>query len=142
MKKEFEILEQVISRKGLRCTRQRRQVLEAFLSVDHHASVDEITAALKKKSLEASRATVYRAMKFFAGCGLARVVDFGDGAPRYEHLYGRAHHDHLICTRCGTAIETVSHRIEKLQDAMAAEKGFKPLWHTMQIYGVCRKCRR
>jgi Fur family ferric uptake transcriptional regulator len=87
-------------------------------------------------------ATVYRTMKLLAEAGLAHARNFGDGQTRYEAAVGKHHHDHLICTQCGTIVEFEDDRIESLQDAVARKHGFKVTSHKMELYGICKSCQR
>ncbi|HLM44920.1 MAG TPA: transcriptional repressor, partial [Myxococcaceae bacterium] len=61
---------------------------------------------------------------------------------RYEAAAGREHHDHLICTHCGTIVEFEDDRIEHMQDAVARKHGFTVTSHKMELYGLCRNCQR
>lgn len=141
MKEEFGLLGAFIRRKGLRYTGQRNKILAAFLSTEHHVSVEELHKLLKKSDKAIGYTTVYRTMKLFLESGLAQEVEFGDGVPRYEHKYGHQHHDHLICIKCGRYLEVMNSRIEKMQDALARESGFNPLSHTLRIFGICKNCK-
>lgn len=87
-------------------------------------------------------ATVYRTLKLLCECGLGRELKFEDGTARYEHLYGHRYHDHLVCTRCGRFVEVVDPEIERLQEKLAKRHGFQPERHWLEIYGVCRKCKK
>ena len=62
-------------------------------------------------------------------------LEFGDGRARYEDA-DREHHDHLINVQNGEVIEFVNSDIEKLQEKIAQELGFKLLGHKLELYGV------
>ena len=87
-------------------------------------------------------ATVYRTLKLLCEAGLCRELKFEDGITRYEHLYGHQHHDHLVCTRCGKFIEIIEPEIEKLQEKLFKKHKFLPQRHRMELYGICKKCRK
>ena len=142
MRKELEILEKFIGEKHLRYTPQREEILKIFLSQERHLSSDELYKILKKKNHKIGYTTVYRTMKLLAKAGLCDEVDLGDGISRFEHKYGHEHHDHLICMKCGEASEVVKPAIERLQDRLASEHGFTPIRHKLEIFGICRKCKR
>ena len=89
-----------------------------------------------------SVATIYRTMKLLSESGLAHARNFGDGQTRYEPAFGREHHDHLICTRCGAIIEFENDRIEQLQDVVAKKHGFRVTSHKMELYGLCKGCQK
>jgi Fur family ferric uptake transcriptional regulator len=141
MDKEYEILDSFIRFRGLRHTPQRDVILRVFLSAEGHLSVEELHALAKKHDRSIGYTTVYRTMKLLSESGLADKVEFGDGIPRYEHKYNHRHHDHFVCVKCGKCFEVAHAGIEKLQETLARERDFTPLWHTMQVFGLCKDCR-
>lgn len=134
-----EVLSRYMAERGLKSTRQRTLIVETFIGAEGHLSVEELWAAVREQDPKVSVATVYRTMKLLADSGLAHARNFGDGQTRYETA--SEHHDHLICTRCGTIVEFENHRIEALQEQVAREHGFTVSSHKMELYGLCRKCQ-
>jgi len=137
-----QIFRQFISSKGLKTTRQRDVILDAFLSSDRHMSIEDLYLKLRVKNPRIGYATVYRTLKLFAESGIAREIQFGDGQTRYEHVAEGEHHDHLVCTRCGAIIEFENETIERLQDEVANSYGFIIETHKLELYGTCAKCRK
>jgi Fur family ferric uptake transcriptional regulator len=137
-----EVLAKYMSERGLKSTRQRSLIVDTFFDGGGHVTVEDLWARVRGTDAKVSVATVYRTMKLLAECGLAQARNFGDGQTRYEPNAGRHHHDHLICTRCGTIIEFENDRIEQLQDAVAKKHGFRVTSHKMELYGLCRDCQR
>ena len=135
-----KIFQDFISHKGLKSTRQRDIILDAFLSSDRHMSIEELYLKLRSKHPNIGYATVYRTLKLFAESGIARETQFGDGQTRYEHVAEGEHHDHLVCTRCGNIVEFENETIEKLQEEVAATHGFLIERHKLELYGRCQKC--
>lgn len=140
MKKELIVFDEFIASKGLRHTSQREKILSIFLSTEKHVCIDELYGLVKKKYPEIGYTTVYRAMKIFLESGLCAEIDAGDGVLRFEHKYGHRHHDHLICTKCGSLTEVANPEIEELQETMAKRHKFIPLKHKLDIFGICRDC--
>ena len=69
---------------------------------------------------------------------MATQRQFGDNQSRFE-LAG-AHHDHLICEKCGLILEFEDEAIEQLQDAVAERLGgFKVTRHKHELYAICPK---
>ena len=136
------IIERFIAERRLKSTRQRHLILETFFQLDGHFSVEQLWAKVRELDPRVSVATVYRTMKLLAESNLAHAQNFGDGQTRYEPAVGREHHDHLICTRCGTIIEFENDRIEQMQDAVARKHGFRVSSHKMELYGLCRTCQK
>jgi len=137
-----EDVQRLIKAKGLKSTRQRSLIIDTFLGAEGHVSVEELWSKVRAADTKVSVATVYRTMKLLADAGLAEARNFGDGQTRYEAAMGRHHHDHLICTNCGTIIEFENDRIEQLQDVIAKRHGFKVTSHKMELYGLCKNCQR
>lgn len=134
-------LAEYITRKGLKSTRQRDLIAEAFLAQDGHLNAEELLELARERDKRISAATVYRTMKLLTDCGLAHARQFGDGQTRYEAAIGRDHHDHLICTRCSAIIEFEDERIEVLQQEVARANGFLVTHHKLELYGLCAACQ-
>jgi Fur family ferric uptake transcriptional regulator len=135
-------LDRYMGEHGLKSTKQRSLIVDVFFEMHGHFSVEEVWGRVRQDNPRVSVATVYRTMKLLAESGLAHARNFGDGQTRYESAIGRDHHDHLICTRCGTIIEFENDQIERLQDAVARRHGFKVTSHKMELYGLCRECQK
>jgi len=58
----------------------------------------------------------------------------------FERTSGKGHHDHMVCTRCGKFIEFACEEIEKLQEKVCADYGFKLIFHDHRLFGFCRNC--
>lgn len=141
-KKAKSVFGEYLHSKGLRMTRQRGLILEIFRKKEGHLSPEELYLLVKKKDPSVGRATVYRMLKLLKEADLAMQVNFGEGLSRYEHKYGHAHHDHLICIRCGGMTEVVDEKIERLQESLARRHGFFLTAHKMDLYGVCPACEK
>ena len=116
-------------------TDQRRTIATILDSVIDHPDVEELYGRINKVDKSISLATVYRTVKLFEELGILEKLEFGDGRARYEDA-DREHHDHLINVQNGEVIELVNSDIEKLQEKIAQELGFKLLGHKLELYGV------
>jgi len=140
--REYEVFSHYLKEKDLKLTAQRELILKTFLNHRGHVSAEELYQKAKEKQAHVGFATVYRTLKHMTQCGLARELDFGDGRIQYEPEFNRQHHDHMICTRCGTYIEFLNNQIEELQEQVSRKHGFKISFHRMQLYGLCQKCQK
>ncbi len=140
MREEIAIFNECAKRKGLKSTSQRALILKTFLGSTSHYSTEELYLKIRKNNPKIGYATVHRALKLFAECGIATELDFGDGQTRFEPLRGDQHHDHLVCTSCGSIIEFTEPKIEELQELVAAKYGFKINRHRHELYGICANC--
>jgi Fur family transcriptional regulator, ferric uptake regulator len=139
---EMQVFMEYLQDHKLKLTPHRQLILDIFLDNEGHRSAEDIYRMVREKDPRIGYTTVYRTMKILADCGLARSIDLADGITRYEHLYNHEHHDHMICMECGNSIEFYKPEIETLQDEASAQLGFKVLDHKLQIYGLCKDCRK
>jgi Fur family ferric uptake transcriptional regulator len=131
-----------LTAQGLKSTSQRDVILDEFLRAGEHLSTEELYLRLREQHPHIGYATVHRALKLFAECGIAEPRHFGDGQTRYESSTGEKHHDHLICTDCGAIVEFENLQIEALQDSVARQHGFQITRHRLELYGRCRQCQK
>lgn len=142
MKEQLQILQDHLAGKGLKRTQQRETILEVFLEAKRHLTVEELHGLVRYRDPSIGLTTVYRTMKLFCDCQLARANHFEEGITRYEQQFETAHHDHMICLKCGETIEFVDQRIEELQLKAAKKFNFKMTDHRMEIFGVCSQCQQ
>ena len=141
MKTPQDVFADYLAKENLKMTPQRRLILETMLKQGDHLSSEELYARVKKKDPSIGQATVYRTLKLLNESDLIEPLDFADGVTRYEASYGKEHHDHLICERCGKNIEIFDETIEHRQEAIAKEYGFTLCSHKMYLYGICPDCQ-
>jgi len=139
-REEKEVFAAYLLKNRLKRSEQREVILDAFLHTARHLSVDDLLQIVQKKRRDIGRTTVYRTLKLLREAGLASELDL-HGETRFELDYNRAHHDHFICSSCSDIFEFSSPEIERLQDEIAADLGFKIEGHRHQILGLCRRCQ-
>jgi len=137
-----EHLSLYLADQGLKSTRQRDEILNAFVSAGRHLSAEELYLLVKKSNPSIGYATVYRTLKLLASAGIADERRFEDGFTRYEYRSSNGHHDHLICTTCGKIIEFENERIEQLQQDVARKNRFQVQSHKLELYGLCNECQK
>ncbi|MFN3230789.1 MAG: Fur family transcriptional regulator [Alphaproteobacteria bacterium] len=128
-------LERLCVDKGMRMTDQRRVIARVLSQSDDHPDVEELYLRASKIDDKISIATVYRTVRLFEEAGILERHDFGDGRARYEEV-PETHHDHLIDVQTGKVIEFRNEQIEKLQEAVARDLGFKLVDHRLELYAV------
>lgn len=116
-------------------TEQRKVIANIIAASDDHPSVEEIYKRANIIDSKISIATVYRTVSLFEEAEVIQKYDFGDGKARIEQTPDE-HHDHLINVRTGEVIEFFNEEIEKLQERIANEHGFKLVDHRLELYCV------
>jgi len=128
-------IERLCIKQGMRMTEQRRVIAAVLSDAEDHPDVDEVHSRAAKIDARISIATVYRTVRLFEDAGILERHDFRDGRSRYEQV-SKDHHDHLIDMESGTVIEFSNDQIEKLQELVATELGYKLVDHRLELYCV------
>jgi Fur family transcriptional regulator, ferric uptake regulator len=124
---------------GLKATLPRLRILELFeKSSVRHLSAEDVYKILSKEGTETGLATVYRVLTQFEQAGLLIRHHFETGKAVFELNQG-GHHDHLVCVQCGHVEEFFDAEIEKRQEKVAKDRGYKIHDHSLHIYADCTK---
>lgn len=128
-------IKSLLKEQGFTATKTRMQVLRSIL-----AKQPATMAQLVSSTPGADRATVYRTVQLFVDLGIAKKVYTGF---KYRVELGdsfQEHHHHLTCMRCKTVIDVHTPEIEYAIEQTAANNGFRPIRHDLEISGYCAKC--
>jgi Fur family ferric uptake transcriptional regulator len=131
-----------IKNQGLRQSRRRDRVVEAFFRVKGHTTAEELLGQVRKKDNLVGLTTIYRTLKLLTQCGLALERKFERKSSTFEPAQLGTHHDHLICLDCGKIMEFENKSIETLQEAVAREHAFIITRHVLELYGTCTDCSK
>ncbi len=128
-----------------RLTQERKILLKTICNTKGHFQPEQIAEIFKKEGLKVSLPTIYRNLSLLLKAGIIRQAEVlpgkKSGGTYYEHVWGRVHHDHLICSQCGRRIEFNYPAIDVLQDEVARQYGFKLEQHHLELMGICPECR-
>ncbi|MDD2368216.1 MAG: Fur family transcriptional regulator [Sulfuricurvum sp.] len=133
---------QLLKVNGLKFTIQREVILEMLYNSDEHLTPEGLHHLIQEKhpDLNTGIATVYRTLSLLEDSEMVTSLSFGAQGKKYE-LGAKDHHDHIICTTCGSITEFVDEAIEERQKKITQELGFIMQEHSMQIYGICKNCQ-
>lgn len=128
---------------GLKVTLPRVKILEILekQTEQRHLSAENVYKILLSEGEEIGLATVYRVLTQFETTGLVTRHHFEGGNSIFELNKG-AHHDHIVCMKCGKIDEFTDAVIEKRQDDIAKKLGYELTDHSLCLYGFCSKCKR
>jgi len=137
---DFKVL---LKKNNLKFTIQREVILESLYNSDEHLTPESLHHLLQSEfsDLKIGIATVYRTLSLLEDSNMVTSLSFGAQGKKYE-LGAKDHHDHLICTECGSITEFLDEQIENRQHKIADELGFTMKDHSMQIYGICKHCKQ
>ena len=124
---------------GLKATLPRIKILELFQqSTQRHLTAEDVYKLLLNEGSDIGLATVYRVLMQFEQAGILARNHFEAGKAVFELNEGK-HHDHLVCVSCGRVEEFFDAEIEKRQQQIAAERGYKLHDHALSLYVVCNR---
>lgn len=126
----------VLAAGGFRMTGPRQAVLDAVASREGPFAVEDIAAEVP----EVGRATVFRTVKLLLEQGAVCRLPQEDGTVRYQVSPGD-HHHHLTCRACGTVIDFADRDLDRRIGATAERAGFRLESHSVELYGLCSRCR-
>jgi Fur family ferric uptake transcriptional regulator len=138
-KEQFQIL---FRQENIDRFEDRFRILEVFLQNESHLTVEEVSRLLRDQGAKFDSAFVAETLELMCQFGFARKNRFDNGKLRYEHRHLGQHHDHMICTKCGSISEFHNEALESLQKNIASSHGFHMLQHRMEIYGICNGCMK
>jgi len=133
------LFKRYLKAKGLNITKTRERIVEEVFKIHEHFDASELWARLRHTSISLS--TIYRSLDLLVDSGLVRKVDLGDAHIHYEHVFGRRHHEHLICVGCGKVLEFFDQPLEEAILEVTERFGFQHHSHSLQIFGLCRQCQ-
>ncbi len=144
MKKEnyLEKLRNKIKKSSLKQSKQREEIVKFFLEQDNHIDAETLYSEIRKIHPNIGYTTVYRTLKLLCDLDMAISHSFNQNMAFFEPVFeGDEHHDHLVCSKCGKIDEFKSEELERLQEEIAKDYGFKIVTHVLNMYGVCKECR-
>jgi len=136
-----EAFERLLQDKGLKLTYERRYIFNEVAKLQEHFDADSLYERFKKKGLRISRDTVYRTLPLLLESNVIQK-SVGEGKREFfERTSGKGHHDHMVCIRCHSVIEFRCDEIEKMQDKVCEDYGFKLVFHDHRLFGICKNCK-
>ena len=126
---------------GRRRTTSRAIVLAAALRRKQPFTAQQLVGELARRGV--GRATVFRTLDLLVSLDvLSRIhgIDQGARCVRYTAC-APSHHHHLVCRGCGRVEEIRASGLEDRIDALARQRGYRPLGHGLEVQGLCAECR-
>ncbi|MEU2617755.1 Fur family transcriptional regulator [Streptomyces sp. NPDC007157] len=138
-----QLVGDLLKRKGLRSTAQRRAVLTALQGRPHSTAAD-LEARIGADAAAAgglSRQGLYNVLDDLTKAELVRCIEPAGSPARYELRVGDNHH-HLVCRRCGL-IEDIDCSVGAAP-CLTPEKdlGFAVDEAEITWWGLCAECQK
>jgi Fur family ferric uptake transcriptional regulator len=127
--------------RSLRSTEVREAIVCAAMDHGGHFRVDDLVEHARRSGTRISAATVYRALPLLVEAKIIEPTEVSGEQRSYETIYGRKHHDHLICRSCKRVVEFELDAFAVLEQEIAAKHGFVLVDHFHELIGICGHCR-
>jgi Fur family zinc uptake transcriptional regulator len=132
----------ICRRHGVRFTELRREILSLILAADRPIGAYDLLDRLKETRGRAAPPTIYRAIEFLKAQGLIHRIELLNAFVACLDVDQHAHPvQFLICTICGSVDELCDPQIMTAIEQAAASRGFRRSTETIEIQGICCKCR-
>ena len=124
-------INKILTESGLKCTAQRRQVIDILNKADAPLTAENIY----EKSTNISLSTVYRITEKLAEKGIVTKNTIRDSDKYYYAMADNKHRHYAICLGCGGMkyVDICPVHDLKIDD-------FTVTGHKLEIYGYCDKC--
>lgn len=140
--KEQELrFRELLEKRNLKYTHERKTIFDEIAHLREHFDADSLYSRFKEKGSRISRDTVYRTLPLLLECGVIQKSAGSGKREFFERIGARGHHDHMVCTRCSKIIEFQCPEIEKSQDKVCKQYGFKLSFHDHRLFGFCKECQ-
>ena len=123
-----------------RVTKQRLAVSATLDRLEDFVSTQDLHRILHDEGASVSLATTYRILQSMADEGLVDVLRTDDGEAVYRRCEATGHHHHLVCRRCGRAVDIEAPAVETWASRVAREHGYTAIEHTVEVFGLCPEC--
>ena len=122
-----------------RNTWQRAAVRDLLADASGFRSAGQLHDELRARGTRVALATVYRTLQAMAEAGEVDTLRTADGEATYRCCTPR-HHHHLVCRRCGAAVEIAAESVERWAGDVAAQHGYTDVGHELEVFGLCPDC--
>lgn len=132
---------QDLAQRGYKKTRVRAAIISRLAALRKPADAASLGSFLEKSGLKVNKTTVYRELAFLLEQAVISEITFGDNKKRYE-VAGLPHHHHLVCSACGAVQDVLAERdLAALEKKIERQTDFAITSHSLEFFGLCRRCR-
>lgn len=127
-----------LKEKGLKLTPQRILIADVIHDADCYLTAEVIIARVQARMPGVNKSTVYRTLELLEGAGCLYRSELGDKFIYHHEAEGR--HHHLVCNRCGKAIDCDENIFAPVQKSIVEKYNFHTDFRQMVMNGVCAEC--
>ena len=129
----METAKKLLSDNGLKCTKQRIEVINELIKANAPLTADMIYSGLEKISLS----TVYRILEKLEGKEIVERYLFANSMEVHYELSANKHKHYAVCLSCNEM-----HEIDICPVHDTKLDNFTVTGHRVELYGYCDKCKK
>ncbi|MGZ8604887.1 MAG: Fur family transcriptional regulator [Actinomycetota bacterium] len=131
---------EVLRRRGLRMTPQRRAIVAEVMRTNGHISPTALARTVQGEMPGVNASTIYRTLALLEEVGVLAHAHLESGAE--YHRAEEAGHVHLTCSNCGAEDDLSMNEADALVRLIERHHGFHPDLTHFAISGLCAPCRQ
>jgi Fur family ferric uptake transcriptional regulator len=135
---EFEDVLDLLRKRGLRMTPQRRAIVSEVMRTPGHISPTQIARKVQGEMPGVNASTVYRTLTLLEDVGVLQHSHLETGAE--YHRSEEAQHVHLTCQNCGRDDALSIREARTLAGLIHEHHGFQADLTHFAITGLCASC--
>jgi Fur family ferric uptake transcriptional regulator len=123
---------------GTRVTTARRLLITALVGEASHPTAEELLSTVRRIAPDVNASTVYRNLEELERLGVVIHTHLGHGAATYHLAEGA--HGHLVCEKCGAAVEAPPDLFDAMARGAKSSLGFVLHPYHFAVLGICAEC--
>ena len=135
---DFGEVMELLKRRGLRMTPQRRAIVSEVMRAQGHISPATVARKVQSEMPGVNASTVYRTLTLLEEVGVLQHSHLESGAE--YHKADEAQHVHLTCAHCGRDDSLSLDEARTLAGLIHEHHGFKADLTHFAITGLCADC--
>jgi len=128
----------LLQKKNIRMTKQRKVILEELRRQHTHPSADEVYRMVRHRLPRISLGTVYRNLEVLVQMGEIQKLELSGSLKRFD--WDTDKHYHIRCVRCDRVDDAPIAPLNQLENELYGATVFEIIGHNLEFKGLCPEC--
>lgn len=133
---------EMLSREGLKNTKHRNSVLHIIEKSAQPVTAEQIYFALVSQAVSINLSSVYRVLNTLVEKHLIIKSSMAGESKTVFELNRLEHKHYVVCTQCKKVVAVPGCPLEEYEKMLADKIGFDVQGHQLELYGICRDCKK
>lgn len=143
MRQDNLFLVELLKKANHRVTKNKLAILNVLVDKNGPITAKELNKEVVLLGITCNRSTIYRELIALAASGIISqfVLDSRETAYEFKDN-NKEHHHHAICLKCKKIVDVKAEKEHCQKDQELINDNFQEIYHTVNIYGYCKKCQK